>query len=91
MLEEAIRGREGIRRYWTEKVVQSQSRIQCQLLALYVDGDTAVAEWEAHFDDRAQRARKRMREVAILEFEDDLIAGLREYWASAAIELLDEH
>ncbi len=29
--------------------------------------------------------RKRMREVAILEFEGELIASLREYWASETI------
>lgn len=85
VLEEPIRSREGIREYWMEKVVGSQSRIQCQLMALYLDGDTAVAEWAARFDDRAEGVRKRMREVAILEFEGDLIASLREYWSSEPI------
>ena len=32
-----------------------------------------------------QGVRKRMREVAILEFEGHLIASLREYWASEQI------
>jgi hypothetical protein len=47
-----------------------------------LDGDTAIAEWEARFDDPAQGVRKRMREIAVLEFDGPLIASLREYWAS---------
>ena len=88
VFEEPIRGHEGIRGYWQGKVVASQARIECELLALYVDGETAIAEWEACFDDLAQGVRKRMREVAILEFEDGLIAGLREYWASETVDEL---
>ncbi|MGH3790796.1 MAG: nuclear transport factor 2 family protein, partial [Pseudonocardiaceae bacterium] len=82
VLEEPIRGREGIRAYWQAKVVESQGGIKCELLNLYLDGNTAIVEWEAHFDDVAQGVRKRMREVAILVFEDRLIASLREYWSS---------
>jgi hypothetical protein len=85
VLGEPIRNREGIRRYWQDKVVASQGRIECELLALYVDGDAAIAEWEACFDDLEEGVRKRMREVAILEFQDGLIAGLREYWASETV------
>ena len=77
-----IRGHAGIRAYWQQKVVESQANISCTLLNLYLDGDTAVVEWEVTFDDLEIRARKRMREVAILEFDGDLIASLREYWAS---------
>ncbi len=85
VLGEPIRNREGIRQYWQEKVVESQGAIECELLNLYLDGDTAIAEWEARFDDRIQGVRKRMREVAILEFEGRLIASLREYWSSEQI------
>ncbi|MGH3566799.1 MAG: nuclear transport factor 2 family protein [Pseudonocardia sp.] len=77
-----IRDREGIRAYWQEKVVKSQADIKCELLSLYLDGNTAIVEWEAQFDDLAQRVRKRMREVAILVFDGRLIASLREYWSS---------
>lgn len=90
VLEEPIRDLAGIRNYWQEKVVESQGRIECELLSLYLDGDTAIAEWEAHFDDLVQGVRKRMREVAILEFDGDLIASLREYWASESLgDLVD--
>jgi len=85
VLEAPIRTRDGIRAYWQAKVVESQARISCDLLNLYVDGNTAIVEWEAQFDDLTDRVRKRMREVAILVFEGQLIASLREYWSSEQI------
>jgi ketosteroid isomerase-like protein len=85
VLEEPIRGHAGIREYWQTKVVNEQARIQAELLSLYLDGTTAIAEWEARFDDLVKGHRKRMREVAILEFDGDRIASLREYWASERV------
>lgn len=85
VLGEPFSGREAIRAYWQSKVAESQANITCRLLSLYLDGDTAVAEWEAEFDDMAQGIRKRMREIAVLTFEGGLISSLREYWASATI------
>lgn len=85
VLEEPIRTGGGIRKYWTDKVVRSQGNITCELLNLYLDGDTAIVEWEAEFDDLVKMTRKRMREIAVLEFEDKKIASLREYWASREI------
>lgn len=82
VLGEPMRGREAIRDYWESKVAESQGNISCRLLSLYLDGSTAIAEWEATFDDIAQGVRKRMREIAVLEFEGTLIRSLREYWAS---------
>jgi ketosteroid isomerase-like protein len=82
VLGQPIPGREAIRDYWQAKVVEAQANIACELLSLYLDGDTAIAEWEAHFDDLAQGVRKRMREIAVLEFDGPLITSLREYWAS---------
>jgi hypothetical protein len=52
---------------------------------LYLDGTTAIAEWEARFDDVVQGHRKRMREVAILELDGDRVASLREYWTSERV------
>ena len=85
VLDEPIRTHEGIRKYWMDKVVGSQARIEPRLLALYLDGETAVAEWEARFDDLEDGVRKRMREVAILDFEGDRICRLREYWTSEVL------
>ena len=55
-----IPGREAIRAYWQAKVVEAQANITCRLLNLYLDGDTAIAKWEAEFDDMAQGLRKRI-------------------------------
>ena len=85
VLAEPIPDREAIRAYWESKVVGAQANITCDLLSLYVDGDTAIAEWLAEFDDLAEGVRKRMREITVLVFEDGLIASLREYWASGHI------
>jgi uncharacterized protein (TIGR02246 family) len=82
VLGQPVRGHAGIREYWQTKVVMQQANIEVELLSLYLDGTTAIAEWEARFDDLAKGHRKRMREVAILEIDGDRIAGLREYWTS---------
>jgi ketosteroid isomerase-like protein len=85
VMGEPIPDRDAIRHYWQDKVVESQANITCELLNLYLDGETVIAEWEAEFDDLAQGVRKRMREIAVLEFEGGLISSLREYWASKLI------
>jgi uncharacterized protein (TIGR02246 family) len=85
VMGDPIPDREAIRAYWQAKVVQAQADIRVKLLNVYLDGDTAIAEWLAEFDDVAQGVRKRMREIAVLEFEGRLIASLREYWASERI------
>jgi SnoaL-like domain len=85
VLRDPIPDRDAIRRYWQEKVVESQANIECELLSLYLDGTTAIAEWEAEFDDLAQGVRKRMREIAVLVFDGHLISSLREYWASEPV------
>lgn len=82
-----IPDREAIRAYWRSKVIGAQANIRCTLIKLIMgaDGQTAVAEWVAEFDDLAKGVRKRMQEIAVLEFEEGLIASLREYWASEAV------
>jgi ketosteroid isomerase-like protein len=85
VLQEPIRGHEGIAAYWREKVVKGQGRISFTLLKTYIDGSTGIAEWEVHFDDLVQRKRKRMKEIALLEFVEGKIASLREYWTSEVI------
>lgn len=82
VLDGPIRGQRGIGYYWQTKVVTQQANIEAELLNLYLDGTTAIAEWEARFDDLVAGCRKRLREVAILEFAGDKIDSLREYWTS---------
>ena len=59
VLQDPIPDREAIRRYWQAKVVESQANIRCELLSLYLDGQTVIAEWEAEFEQpdpgRAQK------------------------------------
>jgi uncharacterized protein (TIGR02246 family) len=85
VLQEPMVGREAIRSYWQEKVVHGQANITCTPCTLHLDGDTAIVEWLAEFDDTVQGVRKRMKEIAVLEFEGHLIASLREYWASETV------
>jgi hypothetical protein len=87
VLGKPIPDRNAIREYWETKVARDQANIRCVLLNYYIDSidDTVIAEWEATFDDVTQGVRKRMREVAILEFDGLLIDSLREYWASESI------
>jgi hypothetical protein len=89
VLQEPMPDREAIRRYWQSKVIASQANITCELLNLYLDGDTVIAEWEAEFDDVPQSVRKRMREIAVLVFQEGLISSLREYWASEPVGQLN--
>jgi uncharacterized protein (TIGR02246 family) len=85
VLGNPIPDRNAIREYWQSKVVESQANLKVQLLNVYLDGETVIAEWLAEFDDLAQGIRKRMREIAVLVFEDGLVSSLREYWASERI------
>jgi ketosteroid isomerase-like protein len=88
VLQAPIPNRAAIRRYWETKVVEDQANIKCELLNVYLDGTTAIAEWQAEFDDVAQGVRKRMREIAVLDFDGRQIAALREYWSSERVGAL---
>lgn len=85
VLQDPIPDRAAIREYWQTKVVEAQANIACTILNVYLDGTTAIAEWEAEFDDLAQQVRKRMREIAVLDFEGRKISALREYWSSEVV------
>jgi ketosteroid isomerase-like protein len=91
VLQDPIPDREAIRHYWQTKVVAAQANIRCELLNMYLDGDTVIAEWLAEFDDLAQGVRKRMREIAVLVFDGGLISSLREYWASEQVGPAQSH
>lgn len=91
VLQAPIPNRQAIWEYWATKVAQEQANIKAKLLNVYLDGDTAIAEWEAEFDDVVQGVRKRMLEIAVLDFEGRRIKALREYWSSETVgELVKE-
>jgi hypothetical protein len=85
VLEAPIPNRDAIRQYWETKVAQEQANIKCELLNVYLDGATAIAEWLTEFDDVVQGVRKRMKEIAVLDFEGRQIKALREYWSSEQV------
>ena len=89
VMKAPIPDRAAIRQYWVDKVVGAQANIDCELVNLYLDGSTVIAEWETRFDDTVEGVRKHMKEIAVLEFEGGLIASLREYWASENIPALE--
>ncbi len=86
VLSQPFRGHDEIAKYWREKVVKGQSRIAFKLLNTYVDGSTASGEWEVYFDDLVQSKRKHIIEIAVLEFRNERICSLREYWTSEVVE-----
>jgi ketosteroid isomerase-like protein len=92
VLGDPIPDRDAIRAYWETKVVRDQANISCELVDFYVDTqrDTLIAEWEARFDDLVKGERKHMKEIAVLTFEDGLVASLREYWASEQVGALNQ-
>lgn len=75
-------GHAAIRKYWVDKVVEEQFDIEFDLLDVFVDGNTAIAEWDVSFESSEEDKRLHLRSVAVMEFEDDLIARQREYWHS---------
>ena len=83
VLANPMRGHDEIRKYWETKVVNGQSNIEFTLLELFLDlkRSTAIAEWQAEFNDTVQGTRKFMKEIAVLKIVNDLIVSLREYWA----------
>ncbi len=85
ILEKPFVGHSEIKGYWIEKVVGEQEDIHFTLLALYIDGDTAVSEWEADFFDKKDRCKKYMKGIMILEIKNKKIASLREYWKAKQI------
>lgn len=89
VLKAPIPDREAIREYWATKVVREQANIHCRLVNLYIDGNTAIAEWDAEFDDVVEGTRKHMKEIAVLTFEGQMISSLREYWASEELGELE--
>jgi hypothetical protein len=87
VLRAPMRGHSEIKDYWESKVCREQGNIQFRLNSLYVDPvrATAIAEWEAWFDDIPSGCRKHMSEVAILAIEDDKISSLKEWWSSEKV------
>lgn len=87
VLKEPIKGRKEIAEYWKTKVCEEQSKIEFKLLKFHICNNTIIAEWEASFNSNIENAQIHMKEVALLEIENDLIKSLREYWQSEKLPL----
>ncbi len=86
-MKEPFKGHQEIKEYWETKVVKEQSNIKFKLFNYYICGNTIIAEWEASFNSNVEKAWIHMKEVAILEIENEKIKSLREYWQSEKLPL----
>ncbi|MFH1990557.1 MAG: nuclear transport factor 2 family protein [Patescibacteria group bacterium] len=87
VFKEPFRGHKEIAEYWKTKVCQEQSKIEFKLLNFYISGNTIIAEWEASFNSNVENTQIHMKEVTLLEIENDLIKSLREYWQSEKLPM----
>lgn len=61
----------------TEKIIT-----KFKLKRIYMEGDTAIVEWEARFYNTKKRHKTHLKGIAVLEIEHGKIKSLREYWHS---------
>jgi len=80
-------GHEGIKSYWQNKVVGKQKGVIFNLLNVWVDGDTGIAEWRATFVDVPRNLNIELHEAAIFGLRDGKFSSLREYYKSVKTPL----
>ncbi len=85
--ESAAVGHEGIRQYWTSKVVEGQKDISFTLKNVWVDGNTVVAEWDASFVDTVRNLKISLSSVGIFTVAGDKFCASREYYKSTKTAL----
>ncbi len=73
-------GRDAIRNYWLTKVVGEQDEIKFNLLHVWADGNTVIAEWHVTFRDIKRGLFIDMIEVGIFVIKGDRFSSLREYY-----------
>lgn len=59
--------------------MREESEIEFNLLNMYLDGNTVIAEWDVRLRNSLKQ-RIHLREVALLEVFNAKIRSLREYW-----------
>jgi len=84
-LGKPLRGISEIMKYWDERVVQGQNNIDFKVNTIYIDGNTAIVEWDVKFDDLVRKVRKHLKEVAILKIHNGKISSFHEYWDSEVL------
>jgi ketosteroid isomerase-like protein len=76
-----------IKKYWQTKVIGEQDNIKFNLLNLWIDGETVIAEWHATFRKFQENILVDMTEVAIFGTRDGKFSSLREYYKSIKTQL----
>ena len=80
--DKPYKNHKGIKEYWQNKVVGEQTNIKLKLNKIFIDGNTAIAEWYATFKDHARKLNIQIKEIAVMEFKGNKIKKYREYWHS---------
>ena len=75
-------GIDAIRKYWETKVIGEQKNIKFDLLNIWMDGETVIAEWHATFEKFQEGILVDLTEVAIFGTRGDKFSSLREYYKS---------
>ena len=76
--EEPYRGRDGVRRYWSE-VTSTQENVEVAIGRMLVDGNQALVEWWTQMENGGTPVT--LPGSLLLDFDDSgLCQALREYW-----------
>lgn len=82
--DEAMRGREAIKRYWQEGAADAQEHVEFSSQVWAVDGDTAVAGWQAKFTRKPSGKKVKLDGTFRLKLSDVsgslLCESLEEWW-----------
>lgn len=73
-------GREAIRAYWQDQVVDRQEDISFGSDVLFVEGNRAFIHWWASYVRKRGGRRLRLDGAFVLDFEGGLCRTLREWW-----------
>ena len=76
-------GKPAIKHYWQTKVLENQTDIKFNLLSVWIDGNTVIAQWEASFKDVKRRMNVSLAEVGIFELRNDQFSSLKEFYVSS--------
>ena len=80
-------GIEAIKQYWKYKVIGEQDDIHFNLLHVWVDGSSVIAEWHATFKDIKRKLSIDMLEVAIFTVDGNRFSSIREYYKTVKTPL----
>lgn len=80
--EPVNKGHNAIRNYWVKKVIGEQSDISFNLLAITMEGNQGVVEWNATFKDKKGEHQYDLNEIGLFTLDNGKIKTLREFYRS---------